>query len=366
MVSGQRAPGLVGLVRWSQLLSRKCYFPVSKPPCGPSIPCPDRVAGLSDKSIAQSVTTHIAAISIAISMNNTSKSLALAALAFGGLALSSASAVNPNFNYGDLVLGFQSSGGVGSGSYLFVNLGAAGFIRDFTSTTQLVNGSLSGLATQLGLTFGANWANRTDLFMGAGAIGSNDEFNGYFGFNDPDLTSYVSVQRQSVGTLGNAGSFAPSLTGAQTQDVANGLFAAQGRYANSETGSLVVISKTANLVDWDDQNPVSGTSQSTAINGVFASGIQTTFGAGTFGNVGGINAEAALDLYRIQRFNDIPGQFGFGAATDLGSYEGSILIDSLGNVSLGNLVAVPEPSLSLLVGGGLLGVMARRRRAATA
>ncbi len=299
-------------------------------------------------------------------MNNTSKSLALAALAFGGLALSSASAQNPNFTYGDLVLGFQASGGVGSGSYLFVNLGAAGLIRDFTSNTQLINGSLSGLANQLGLTFGAGWANRTDLFMGAGAIGSNDEFNGYFGFNDPDLTSYVSVQRSSVGTAGNAGSFAPILNGAATQDVANGLTAGQATYEFQSTGTIAVISKTASFTDWDDQNPVSGTTQGTAIGGVFAAGIQTTFGAGTFGNIGGVNAEAALDLYRIQRFNDIPGQFGFGAATDLGTYEGSILIDSLGNVSLGNLVAVPEPSLSLLVAGGMLGVIARRRRTATA
>lgn len=299
-------------------------------------------------------------------MHKTTKHLTLAALAFGGLALTSASAQNPNFAYGDLVLAFQATGGTGSGSYLFANLGAAGFIRDFTNDTQLLNGSLSGLASQLGLTFGNNWYERTDLFVGVAGVGSNDEFNGYFGFNDPDITPYVGIPRQNTGLVGFEGSFAPSLTGAQTQSAANGIVAGQTFFETAFTGSIAVVPKNGNFNDWDDQNPISGAGvQGAALDGVFAGGIHQTFTLGSVA-VGDTTAEAALDLYRIQRFNNIPGQFGEGQATDVGSYQGSILIDSLGNVSLGNLVAAPEPSLSLLVGAGMLGAIARRRRVQTA
>lgn len=298
-------------------------------------------------------------------MNNTTKRITLAALALGGIALTSASAQNPNFAYGDLVLAFQSTGGQGSGSYLFANIGPAGLIRDYTQNTQLLSGSLSGLASQLGLTFGSNWYDRTDLFVAVAGVQSNDEFNGFFQYNDPDVTPYVGVPRQSVGTVGLAGSFAPFFNPAGTQQVANGITAGQFYYESSFTGSIAVIPKSGNFNDWDDQNPIAnGGLQGNAFD-TFSGGIHQAFGAGST-NIGGTNAEAALDLYRIQLFNNIPGQEGFGEATNVGRYEGTILIDSLGNVSLGNLAAIPEPSLPLLVGGGLLGVMARRRRAALA
>ncbi len=300
-------------------------------------------------------------------MNRTSTSLTLAALAFGGLALTSASAQNPNFAYGDLVLAFQSNGGVGSGSYLFANLGPAGLLRDFTTSTPLLSGNLSGLNSSLVSTFGSNWFERTDLFVGAAAIGSSSEFNGYFGFNDPDVTPYVGIPRQSVGTIGAAGSFAPSLTASQTQDLANGTDAAQFFYESAFNTSIAIIPKGSNFNDWDDQNPISGAGvQGPALGGVFSGGVQQAFTVGSFGTFGSVNAQAALDLYRVQAVNNIPGQFGEGQPVNLGTYEGSILIDSLGNISLGNLVAVPEPSLSLLVGAGMIGVMARRRRAVTA
>jgi hypothetical protein len=65
------------------------------------------------------------------------------------------------------------------------------------------------------------------------------------------------------------------------------------------TSGVATISSSALLVDYNDQNPISGGIQGNAYNGVFSGGVQTTFGPGAFGNFGGVNVEAALDLYRI-------------------------------------------------------------------
>ncbi len=283
------------------------------------------------------------------------KLLAFAALAVSGLAVAPAVAQNPAFDYGDLVLGFQATGGTGSGSYLLARIGVASILRDAAGTISLAN-----IGADLTTAFGANWFERTDLYVGVAAIGSNDEFNGYFQNGDPDLTPYIGIPRQSVGVAGTAGSFAPILNGAATQQAASAIFAAHSIFEAAGTGTVSSISKGFNLTDYDDQNPIAAGVQGTAYD-VFAGGTQVVLTAGLFGNVGGINAEAALDLYRIQRFNDIPGQFGLGQPTDVGTFEGTVVINSAGQVSL---VSVPEPTTFglLSVGAAIVGLARRRRR----
>ncbi len=294
-------------------------------------------------------------------MINSSKSLALTVLAASGIAVASASAQNPGFAFGDLVLGFQATGGTGSTSYLVARIGQSGLLRDEISNVSLLN-----LGSQLSAAFGTNWFDRTDLYMGVAAIGSNSEFNGFFLNGDPDVTPYIGIPRQSVGLDGSAGSFAPSLTAQQTQDAANGISAAHDLFETAGTSGVATIAKNFNLVDYDDQNPIAAGVQGTAYNGVFSGGVQAVFGAGLFGSMGGVNAEAALDLYRIQRFNNIPGQFGEGLPTDVGTFEGTIVIDNSGQVGL-VVAPVPEPTtFGLLSAGVALAGLCRRRRAAQA
>lgn len=285
------------------------------------------------------------------------KLLAFAALAVSGLAVAPAVAQNSAFDYGDLVLGFQATGGTGSGSYLLARIGQAGLLRDAVGHVSLLN-----IGAQLTATFGANWFERTDLYVGVAAIASNDEFNGTLLNGDPDITPYIGIPRQSAGVEGTPSSFAPSLTGAQTQQAANGIFAAHNIFETAGTGAVATISKGFNLVDYDDQNPIAAGVQGTAYD-VFPGGAQVVLTAGLFGNVGGINAEAALDLYRIQRFNDVPGQFGFGQPTDAGTFEGTVVIDNGGQVSL-LVTPVPEPTTFglLSVGTAIVGLARRRRR----
>lgn len=284
------------------------------------------------------------------------KLLAFAAIAVSGLAVAPAVAQNPGFEYADLVLGFQATGGFGSGNYLLARIGQSGLLRDAGAPVSLLN-----IGAELTLAFGSNWYERTDLFMGVSAIGSNDEFNGFLLNGDPDVTPYIGLPRQSVGLAGEPASFAPNLNGAATQSAASAIFAAHSFFEAAGTGPVSSISKGSNLTDYDDQNPITAGVQGTAYD-VFAGGVQVVLSAGLFGNIGGVNAEAALDLYRIQRFNNIPGQFGLGDPTDIGTYEGTIVIDNTGQVGL-VVGAIPEPTtLGLLSAGVTLMGFSRRRR----
>jgi len=249
------------------------------------------------------------------------------------LAANSASAQNPGFELGNLFLGFQTTGS-GSENYVLANIGDSALLfRDATSNQiNLIN-----INAALTAQFGANWANRTDLFMGAGASWSNDEFGAPSRNGDVFNTLYVGNPRQTLGVEGQSGSNGFSLTGNSVQEASNGLYGSGVAFESLGTSGVATISSTASLVDYNDQNPISGGIQGNAYNGVFSGGVQTTFGPGAFGNFGGVNVEAALDLYRI------------GSTTGNSTYEGTVVLDSLGNVSF-IVQPVPEPSVALMLG----------------
>jgi hypothetical protein len=270
---------------------------------------------------------------------------ALAAVALSAAA-STASAQNPGFEAGNLILGFQTTGS-GSGSYVLANIGDSTSFRDFTTNQINIININSALVAQ----FGSAWFDRTDLFVGVGASWSNDEFaepnvrNG-----DPFNTIYIGNPRQNVGTAGASGSNGFSLTGNQVQEASNGLFVTGDSFETRGTSGVSTISSSASLTDYNDQNPISGGVQGNAYNGVFSGGVQDVFGAGAFGTLAGVNAEAALDLYRIE------------STTGLSEFQGTVVLDNLGNVSF---ITVPEPSTYALLGLGALGVaFAARRRSA--
>lgn len=286
-------------------------------------------------------------------MNTKTKFFTLATAVAGVIAGATAQAANPGFAFGDLILAFQATGSPANTNFVLVNAGQAGTLRSTPGNLSLIN---AGVA--LSAQFGASWFDRTDLYVGAATVWDVDAFNDAALLNgDPTYTSYISAPRNAVGVAGSPQSVAYSLTDPSTTGAADAIYGVENDFENRGTGAISTLSNAGSFIDWVDQNPVGGTAF-----GVFPSGVQAQFGLGNFGTLGGVTAEAALDLYRIQWLNNVPGQYGFGAPTFQGGYEGSIVIASTGQISLIN-TNVPEPtSLTLLgLGAGFVGLIRRRR-----
>lgn len=267
-----------------------------------------------------------------------------------GLALSTlpVSAGNTPSQLGDLILGLRASGGTGASSYVMANLGPAATVRDATTNLSLFSGT--ALALALSSNFGATWYDRTDLWVGAVMGFEDDEFGPNSGGLNGDsfLTMYASNRRTAVGTAGvvNSASWAPTPNGTIT--ASGNMLDSANAFVAAGTG-VATIANSTYLLDWDNRNPFSGNTPGLAFN-TFAGGVQAPFGLGIAGNLGGYNAEAMLDLFRMQ--SDTVNYVNT-------TFEGTIVIDSAGQV---NFVVVPEPStLSLFAIGAGIAVLRRRR-----
>jgi len=95
------------------------------------------------------------------------------------------------FTDGNLLLGFQATGGQGASENVFVNLGPATTLRDNPNP-----GTIATLNTVLTTVYGADWYTRADLWFGVVAnlnsnpnsgVGSRPAVNG-----DPSRTLYIS------------------------------------------------------------------------------------------------------------------------------------------------------------------------------
>jgi hypothetical protein len=289
------------------------------------------------------------------------KSLVFATAVAGGMAVAPAGAQNPGYAPGDLVLGFQNPGGAqGSSETVLVSLGnTATVFRDATSN--LIN--ITNIGGALTTAFGANWWEASTLYMSIFGVWGTSSASSTLQNGDPQRTLYISNPRNSVGTPGLADSNAWTLatdTGMSTG--ATNIFATGNSLETQGTTATAQISTTNTQLD--ENNPFIGPGQQGTAYGVFPGGVQDVFGPGAFGNLGGVNAEAALDLYRIQARANVAGQYGFGGAIREGEYQGTVVIDQAGNVSFIN--AVPEPSTATLLGlaAGVCGFIRRRKSAA--
>ena len=294
--------------------------------------------------------------------------LTKAILAAAGVALSSsaAMAVNPNFVAGDLVVFFQQRGGTNT---IMLDVGQATLFRDATSN--ILN--IANIGTELAdgtNGFGSGWANDTSLFWGAAGVRSSSSGTSTQVAGDPSRTIYASQGRTTLGTAGTAGSSGWSVgTGSATTSSGNILSMVNrlGTVPAGATDRLVEPTSSSNV---DNFNPFLGNNPGTAFT-QFTGGVESSFGAGTFGTLGGVNAESSLDLYRILATTNPAGTvISGGAGPGVGSFEGSFVVDGSGNVSyvVADVVPVPEPSM--MAAGLALGAVAtmtrRRRRQATA
>ena len=294
--------------------------------------------------------------------------LRVLALAAGSLAITMAGANAANSFYapGDLVLFFQQEGGTNT---VYANLGNTATVFRGTATgpsgsTNLVN--FLDINSTLVSAFGIGWASDPTIYAGLAGVWGTSSSSSSLQNGDPQRTLYVSSPRNSVGTVGSANSTGWDLglagdtamsggaTGIATQ---NNVF--ENNYNVAQT---VSVTSTSGI---DDANPFSSPGiQGPAFGGTFSGGVQQIGSASTIGTIGtGTGtAEFALDLYRIQAKNAVAGQVGFGDTLRLGTYEGTVSVNTSGQVSFS---AVPEPSTYALLGLSALviGYIVRRRRA---
>jgi hypothetical protein len=292
------------------------------------------------------------------------KSLALALVAGTALtAITPAQAQNTAHGPASLVLTFQNPGGlVGSDQTITVAINDAIFFRD-AALGSFSNISVPGLGASLSSTFGANWYNESTLWLGvAGSRGTNSITLNNLLQGDPQQTHYFSRQRDSVGSVGVANSSQPTINLNAQTGITSGIGQVKNTLEQVGTTAILVLPTSSSFID--ENLPFTAPGVQNAAYTDIGGGVQGNFGAGTFGTFGAAgNIELGLDLYRVQYRNDIAGQSGFGEATNVGKFLGTITINQSGD--LGYLAAIPEPSTyALLV---ILGVgaffIARRRNA---
>jgi len=281
---------------------------------------------------------------------------ALAVAFFSLLAAFPASAANSFYAPGDLVLFFQKEG---STNTVYANLGSAASFRG--AAAGAAGGSnqmnIMNLSSTLTAAFGAGWASDTGLYAGLAGNWGTSATSAALQDGDPNRTLYVSSSRGGVGTVGEANSAGWSLATNTGMTDAASQISAMNNIFETQYDAQTTISLT-NVSGIDDYNPFQAPgSQGTAF-GNFGGGVQQAGQAGAFGNFGGAGqVEFALDLYRILARNNVANQVGGDVRS--GSYEGTVVIGTDGNISF---IAVPEPSSMTLAGLAAGSLMLRRRR----
>lgn len=292
---------------------------------------------------------------------NRSKKMAFVAFAALATSMASVHAQNPSYAPGDLVLFFQNPGGTTGGSEtLYVNLGNTATFRGAAAGADAANQqNFINISSELTAAFGANWASETTLYAGLAGVWGTSVTNATLQNGDPHRTLYVSQARAGIGTVGEANSAGWTInsdtgmtSGASNITTQNNVFEVNG------TGPILQADAGTSQIDNQNQFLAPGV-QGTAF-GTFGGGVQQGGSDSQFGNFGGVpGVEFALDLYRILARNNVSGQV--GGTVRQGSFEGTVVLDSLGNVSF-LTTAIPEPSSALLVGLlGMVGLVGRRR-----
>ncbi len=272
-------------------------------------------------------------------------------LAIGGMAAAPRSEAAVTYSVGDLLLGFHTDGGLGSGTSFVLNLGSASDYKANPAITPAFN----DIGAVLSVTYGPNWYSRSDLYWGIAAVrdasasGANTVVNG-----DPRATIYLSRPTDTPGasepwtlssgfTVISAATSIASMQGASGSDLAlPGGF--EGALEAAGTGGFGVLQNEGTFINsWDEFNPIGGS----AFGNILTGGVQGAFGTGL--------PLTYLDLYRVigreneaADPNDLAGQ---------GRYITTFTINSSGIIG-----TVPEPAPVLFLGlAGLLAFVRRRR-----
>jgi len=280
--------------------------------------------------------------------NSTSSSSARAAglavtvvlLIFG--AVTPLLAQNTNYTPGDLVLFFQSTGTIGNNQQVFASLGNTATV--FRNATPGSSVTITNISSAMDTAYGSGWAGSTTLYGGAGGVWSSSTGSSLQN-GDPSRTTYTTLARSSIGTVGEAdsGGFAIGTTGAMTA-MATAISGQNNILETQASTRVAVISfnpADALTPSIKNINPPGGNGWN---NNIVTPGVQqqgTGSSMGTFGSYS--NVVFLWDLYRIQARNDVSGQYGQGEPIREGLYLGTIVLTASGDVGF---VAASDPSVS--------------------
>lgn len=236
---------------------------------------------------------------------------------------------------GDLILGVQATGGTGSTTNVFFNLGPAHTLRDNPNPgTLLVN-----LNEELTAAFGGDWATRNDLYFGIMANRTNQPPTGLGAVapenGDPARTVYVSKGTSAPNMTTPWQGYSVSALGIATSAYTGFIEAIDDIAANGN--NVMTMSEGANPVQWNNSwsewNPTPGTGFS-----IFSGGIQRAFASM------GVSQTKMLDIHRVQ------GDDGTG------TYISTVYLDDSGDLFVGNAFFTldsPAPTDGSVTGTGL-------------
>jgi len=265
----------------------------------------------------------------------------IALLAFAGVVATSSSAQAAAFANGDIILAIQD---VGTGSFTnpnvyLLDLTTAGGLSPVgtfpTSTTTLVSNLSSELTSAFPTVSSTNWYTNPNLLWGVfgytGGGGVPATYHPFASETEPSLGSPAAgFTGLSQSTLNTAGS--------QMKNV----YGEAGTYVSTTSqASTAVIAQNTDSNGYAKENPTAQASSFGAFNNA-SLGIQGSEISGS-----------ALDLFSQ-------------SAANVSNYEGTIKIDSSGDVIFSPTVgAAPEPGRVMLLGLGMAGLLLRRRRPST-
>jgi hypothetical protein len=270
-----------------------------------------------------------------------------------GTALTASTAMAAfTYNDGDLILGFQASGGTGSGKNVFFNLGSAVALRNGTSME--IKGNINSTLVSA---YGATWYTRTDVYFGVIANASAGHAT------DPDYPDYAEAVNGEPNSTFYVST--PSAT------AGSGSLYAGGSYGNSDlTNAGNTLSNTESLLPTltDEADGAAILDQSVDAQGwelgwtkynPFIQGVQgasfDSFNGGIQQNFGKGGDATYVDIQRVLATNTGANPTGVVGG---GTYEGTLAIGSNGSLTL-----VPEPSSAMLGVAGICLALRRRRSA---
>jgi len=297
-----------------------------------------------------------------------------AILLFSGVVMLATPAMAVTTTNGDLLLGFYQviGGNIQANTYIF-DLGAASLYRESALNNVSVSTVNTGLASNnigadLVASFGSNWANDGSVFWTV--FGGTQLTNPIVITNgDPSASSYIS-KPVSTYSLGDKTTTPDGISGGPRTTLANGITvvrsAANGTGTNvgNAAGTRIPIAGASTGSIDEFMPPTTNYSLPWAVTGE----KRGLFGTGTIAGSNGL--EGALDVYRYVNatsgtgYDPTAARSAGNAALGAGQYIGTFTIDGLGNLGVGEISAVPEPSGALALGliGTLAGLGYRSRR----